>query len=65
MAERSVQVPAGQRVVGQLDTDVFFGAGFSQMGGYLEVSGDVSFIALAFFGDRWVEFLSHIGPVLR
>lgn len=65
IAERAVQVPPGQRVVGQLDGDTFFGPGFAQMGGHLEVTGDVSFMALGFFGDQWVEFLSHIGPVLR
>ncbi len=64
-AERTVEIPAGQRLVGQLDGDAFFGPGFSQLGGYLEVTGDVSFMALAFFGDQRVEFLSHIGPVLR
>jgi len=65
VAERTVEVPGGQRLIGSLDAEVFFGPGFSQMGGHLEVSGDLSFMALAFFGDQWVEFLSHIGPVLR
>ena len=65
IAERVVEVPGGQRLVGQLDADVFFGPGFSQMGGHLEVTGELSFMALALFGDQWVEFLSQIGPVLR
>ncbi len=65
IAERVVEVPGGQRLVGQLDADVFFGPGFSQIGGHLEVMGEVSFTALALFGDQWGEFLSQIGPVLR
>ncbi|RPJ57660.1 MAG: fibronectin type III domain-containing protein [Acidobacteria bacterium] len=65
VAERLVEVPAGDRLVGQLDTDVFFGSGFALIGGHLEVSGDVSFMAIAFLLDQSVEFLSHIGPVTR
>ncbi|MFB3902732.1 MAG: fibronectin type III domain-containing protein [Acidobacteriota bacterium] len=65
IAERTLEVPAGQRLVGQLDSEVYFGPGFAQLGGHLEVTADLSFMALAFFGDQWVEFLSHIGPVLR
>jgi len=64
-AERVVEIPAGQRLVGQLDGENFFGPTFSQMGGHLEVTGDASYMAVAFFGDLQVEFLTHIGAVLR
>jgi len=64
-AERAIELPAGQRLVGLLDTDLFFGPDFAQTGGHLEVTGDRSFLAMAIFGDVLVEFLSHIGPVER
>jgi hypothetical protein len=61
--ERTVALMSGQKSIGRLNDHALLGPQFSQFGGYLEVLGTGPLIALALFGDVWVESLCHIGPI--
>lgn len=57
-AVRQIILQAGSRAVGLLDEETYFGSGFQQVGGYLEVSSAVPIAAYALFGGE--RFLSAI-----
>ncbi|MDA2923343.1 DUF2341 domain-containing protein [Acidobacteria bacterium AH-259-L09] len=51
---------AGQRVADLLDGGTFFGAGFQQINGHLQVSSSVPVVTFALFGDFASEFLASV-----
>ncbi|HSR69920.1 MAG TPA: choice-of-anchor U domain-containing protein [Acidobacteriota bacterium] len=59
-AEQAFVLAPGQRRVDLLNTPTFFGAGFEQVGGYMEITSDTPVIAFALFGDNNLRYLSAI-----
>lgn len=51
----------GERVVDLLDSAAFFGAGFSQVGGYLTMSSSLPVVSFALFGDLELAYMAAVG----
>ena len=60
-AAKTFSLEPNQRRVGMLDESLFFGPGFSQVGGHLEISSDQPVIAFSLYGDYELEYLATIG----
>lgn len=59
-AETEVELHPGQRVVDVLNGPQFFGEGFSQVGGHLELSSGSPVFSFLLFGDLDSEVLSAV-----
>jgi hypothetical protein len=57
---RQINVPPGSRVVDLLDAAVFFGGGFQQVGGHLQVSSSAPVVTFALFEELGMAYLSAI-----
>ena len=60
-ATKNFSLEPNQRRVGMLDESFYFGPGFSQVGGHLEISSDQPVIAFSLYGDYELEYLATIG----
>ena len=61
-AEAQFDLAAGQQVVDLLNGATFFGAGFEQANGHLQVSSTVPVVSIALLGDYDSNFLASIEP---
>ena len=59
-AETVFVLEAGSRLVEMLNEDSFFGRGFSQVGGHLEVISTTPVVIFMMFGDFELQFLSAV-----
>ena len=59
-AEREFDLPAGERQVGLLNEDVFFGPDFEQVKGHVKLLSSHPVVTFALFGDTSQRFLSAI-----
>lgn len=59
-ASVEVEIAAGSRVIGLLNSDLYFGAGFDQAGGQLRVKSSMPVLSLSLFGDFSGEFLAAV-----
>lgn len=56
----SFDIPAGHRLVDLLNGANFFGSGFEQVGGHIEIVSDREVVTFALFGDLGLRFMSAI-----
>ena len=59
-AEKTLELRHGERFLGILSEDLYFGPGFEQIGGHLEIETDFPVFIFALFGDFRTTFLSAI-----
>ena len=59
-AERTLELRHGERFLGLLSEDLYFGPAFEQVGGHLEINTDSPVFIFALFGDFRATFLSAI-----
>ena len=59
-AERTLELRHGERFLGTLSEDFYFGADFEQIGGHLEIEAASPVFIFAFLGDSDATFLSAI-----
>ncbi len=64
-AETQFELAAGSRVVAMLNEESFFGAGFSQVNGHLQVISTTPVVTFVLFGDFNSQFLSAIEGQVR
>ncbi len=60
-AVKNFSLDPNQRRVGMLDENYFFGPGFSQVGGHLDINSSQPIISFCLYGDFDLEYLSTIG----
>lgn len=60
-AETVFVLEPGQRRIGLLNESFYFGSGFSQVGGHLEINGSLPLVSFCLYGDFSLEYLSSIG----
>ena len=60
-ATKNFSLDPNKREVGMLDESFYFGPGFTQIGGHLEIISDQPVIAFCLFGDYELDYLSTIG----
>ena len=59
-AERTLELRHGERFLGTLSEDLYFGPDFEQIGGHLEIEAASPVFIFAFLGDFEATFLSAI-----
>ncbi|MCZ6877703.1 MAG: DUF11 domain-containing protein, partial [Acidobacteria bacterium] len=61
-AEAQFDLAAGQQIVDLLNGATFFGAGFQQINGHLQVTSTVPVVSIVLLGDYNSDFLASIEP---
>ena len=59
-AEKTLELRNGERFLGTLSEDLYFGPDFEQIGGHLEIETSSPVFIFAFLGDSEATFLSAI-----
>ena len=59
-AERTLELRNGERFLGILSEDLYFGPDFEQIGGHLEINADCPVFIFALFGDFRATYLSAV-----
>ncbi len=59
-AEKKLNLEAGRRIVDVLNGPAFFGPGFTQVGGHIEITASQPVVTFAMFGDNDLRYLSAI-----
>ncbi len=59
-AEKTLELADGERFLGLLSEDLYFGSSFEQIGGHLEINADFPVFIFALFGDFRATYLSAV-----
>ncbi len=60
-AEKSLVLPANDRIVRLLNEELYFGPDFEQVGGHLMIESDTPLVTFCLFGDSEMRYLATVG----
>ena len=60
MLEKTMTIPPLHRQTDLLNGDIFFGPGFSQMGGHIKIVSNQPLVAVSIYGDYGGRYLSTV-----